>query len=29
MALLRKVNYATLLPRAIVFGISDDDFARA
>jgi hypothetical protein len=29
MALFSDVNYATLLRLAIVFGISDDDFARA
>jgi hypothetical protein len=29
MALFSDVNYAVLLRLAIVFGISDDDFARA
>jgi hypothetical protein len=29
MALFSDVHYATLLRLAIVFGISDDDFARA
>jgi hypothetical protein len=29
MALFSDVSYATLLRLAIVFGISDDDFARA
>lgn len=29
MALFSDVNYAALLRLAIVFGISDDDFARA
>jgi hypothetical protein len=29
MALYSDVNYAVLLRLAIVFGISDDDFARA
>jgi hypothetical protein len=29
MALFSDVNYTTLLRLAIVFGISDDDFARA